>query len=107
LNLAIARAEGYAAGLARMLKKFRYNIVFQYPFEDHEKHFNAFKRFGTAKHAGELIAASGYIAQGVERCFGRPARTVPNGVDPALFRFDGQRRVEARKSLNIPLTRPC
>jgi len=106
VNLAIARAEGYAAGLARMLKKFRYNIVFQYPFEDHEKHFNAFKRFGTAKHAGELIAASGYIAQGVERCFGRPAMTVPNGVDPALFRFDGQRRSEARKSLNIPPDAP-
>ncbi len=106
VNLAIARAEGYAAGLARMLKKFRYNIVFQYPFEDHEKHFNAFKRFGTAKHAGELIAASGYIAQGVERCFGRPATTVPNGVDPVLFRFDGQRRVEARKSLNLPVDAP-
>jgi glycosyltransferase involved in cell wall biosynthesis len=102
VNLAIARGEGYAAGLAHLLKKFRYNILFQYPFEEHEKHFNAFKKFGTAKHADELIAPSAYIAQGVERCFGRSAKTVPNGVDPVLFRFDAQRRMETRSMLGIP-----
>jgi glycosyltransferase involved in cell wall biosynthesis len=101
VNLAIARAEGYAAGLTRLIKQFRYNIVFQYPYEDHEKHFNAFKKFGTSKHADEMIAASQYIAQGVERCFGRPAKTVPNGVDPDLFRFDAKRRRETRTMLNI------
>lgn len=102
VNIAIARGEGYAAGLAHMLKNFRYNIVFQYPFEDHEKHFHAFKRFGTAKHADQLIAASSYIAQGVERCFGRPAVAIPNGVDPDLFQPDAGRRREIRKKLKIP-----
>ena len=106
VNLAIARAEGYSAGLARTLRDFRFNIVFQYPFEDHEKHFHAFKRFGTAKHADELIAASAYIAQGVERCFGRSAKIVSNGVDPVLFRFDAQRRGEARRMLGIPEAAP-
>ena len=101
VNLAIARGEGYAAGLAHMIRSFRYNIVFQYPLENHEKHFNAFKRFGTAKHADRLVAASTYIAQGVERCFGRPADTIPNGVDPEQFRPDQQRRTETRKMLGI------
>ncbi len=102
VNLFIARGEGYAAGLAYHLKKFRYNIVFQYPLEDHEKHFNAFRKFGTAKHAEELIAASGYIARGVETCFGRPSKTIPNGVDPSHFRPDPDRRNEMRKKLGIP-----
>jgi len=106
VNLAIARAEGYAAGLAYKLKKFRYNIVFQYPFENHEKHFIAFKRFGTAKHANELISASAYIAQGVESCFGRPSKMVPNGVDLSLFRSDRVRRSETRKELGIPEDAP-
>jgi len=106
VNIAIARAEGYAAGLAHMFKEFRYNIVFQYPYEDHEKHFNAFKKFGTSQHADEMIAASQYIAQGVERCFGRPAKTVPNGVDPGLFRFDEARRTATRKMLKIPDNAP-
>jgi len=106
VNLALARGEGYAAGLARMLKNFRYNIVFQYPLEEHEKHFHAFKKFGTAKHADELIAASHYIARGVEACFGRPARTVPNGVDPAAFHPDEERRNEMRRILNIPHDAP-
>jgi glycosyltransferase involved in cell wall biosynthesis len=101
VNLAIARGEGYATGLTYAVKKFRYNIVFQYPLEDHEKHFNAFKKFGTAKHADKLVAASAYIAQGVERCFGRPADTIPNGVDPEQFRPDTERRLEIRKNLNI------
>jgi glycosyltransferase involved in cell wall biosynthesis len=102
VNLAIARGEGYAAGLAYKLKDFRYNIIFHYPYENHEKHFNAFKRFGTAQHADELIAISDYVAQGVETCFGRPARIVPNGVDPDLFRPDQQRRTQLRRKLNIP-----
>ncbi len=106
VNLAIARGEGYAAGMAYHLKKFRYNIVFQYPLEDHEKHFNAFKKFGTAKHAKELIAASSYIARGVESCFGRPSKTIPNGVDPAQFRKDPERRKIAREKLNIPENAP-
>jgi glycosyltransferase involved in cell wall biosynthesis len=106
VNLAIARGEGYAAGLAHMIKDFRYNIVFQYPLEEHEKHFNAFKKFGTVKHAGELIAASDYIARGVEACFGRPARTVPNGVDPGMFHPDDARRSEVRKMLKIPHDAP-
>ena len=101
VNLAIARGEGYATGLTYKLKKFRYNIVFQYPLEEHEKHFNAFKKFGTAKHADKLVAASAYIAQGVERCFGRPVDTIPNGVDPEQFRPDPGRRSEIRKKLNI------
>ena len=101
VNLAIARGEGYAAGLAYRFKKFRYNIVFQYPLEDHEKHFNAFKKFGTAKHAEELIAPSSYIARGVEACFGRPSKTIPNGVDPVQFRHDPDRGQEIRKKLNI------
>jgi glycosyltransferase involved in cell wall biosynthesis len=102
VNLAIARGEGYAAGLAYMLKKFRYNIVFQYPLENHEKHFKAFNKFGTARNADELIAASGYIARGVEACFHRPAKMIPNGVDPALFRPDADRRNEVRRRLTIP-----
>jgi glycosyltransferase involved in cell wall biosynthesis len=102
VNLAIARAEGYAAGLVYKVKKFRYNIVFQYPFENHEKHFIAFKRFGTAKHADELISASAYIARGVTSCFGRPSKMVPNGVDPLLFRSDRVRRLQTRKELGIP-----
>jgi glycosyltransferase involved in cell wall biosynthesis len=106
VNLAIARGEGYAAGMAHALKNFRYNIVFHYPFEEHEKHFNAFKKFGTAKHADELIAVSAYIAQGVERCFGRSAKTIPNGVDPDQFRPDPIRRAEVRKKLNIPENTP-
>jgi len=106
VNLAIARGEGYAAGLAHMISSFRYNIVFQYPLENHEKHFNAFKRFGTAKHADRLVAASTYIAQGVERCFDRPADTIPNGVDPGQFHPDPQRRAETRKTLGIPLDSP-
>ncbi len=101
VNLAIARGEGYAAGLAYLLKKFKYNIVFQYPLENHEKHFNAFKKFGTARHADEMIAASSYIARGVESCFNRASKTIPNGVDPALFRPDADRRNEVRKRLNI------
>ncbi len=106
VNLAIARGEGYAAGLAYHFKKFRYNIVFQYPLEDHEKHFNAFKKFGTAKHAEELVAASDYIARGVEACFGRPSKTIPNGVDPSHFRPDPDRRIETRKKLSIPEDAP-
>ena len=106
VNLAIARGEGYAAGLAHMLKNFRYNIVFQYPFEEHEKHFNAFKKFGTVKHADKLVAASTYIAKGVERCFNRPVITIPNGVDPNLFHPDTARRIEMRRKLNIPDTTP-
>lgn len=106
VNLAIARAEGYAAGLSYKLKKFRFNIVFQYPLENHEKHFIAFKRFGTAKHADELISASAYIAQGVESCFGRPSKMVPNGVDPSLFMSDRVRRSETRKTLGIPEDAP-
>lgn len=102
VNLAIARAEGYAAGLAYKLKKFRFNIVFQYPFEGHEKHFHAFKRFGVSKHADRLISASAYIAQGVERCFGRTSQMVPNGVDPSLFKVDLQRRIDTRRKLGIP-----
>ncbi len=101
LNIAIARGEGYAAGLTHMIKKFRYNIVFQYPLEDHEKHFRAFNKFSTAKHADRLIAASSYIAQGVERYFGRTADTIPNGVDPQEFRADQGRRLEIRKKLGI------
>ena len=106
VNLAIARAEGYAAGLSYKLKKFRFNIVFHYPLENHEKHFNAFKRFGTVKHADELIAVSTYIAQGVERCFGRRADVIPNGVDPEQFYADPRRRNETRKELNIPDNAP-
>jgi len=106
VNLALARGEGYAAGLAHMLKKFRYNIVFQYPLEEHEKHFHAFKKFGTAKYADKLVAASTYIAQGVERYFHRPAITIPNGVDPGLFHPDIPRRVEMRKKLHIPEKAP-
>ena len=101
VNLSIARGEGYAAGLAHLLRKFRYNIVFQYPFDEHEKHFNAFKKFWTAKHADKLVAASTYIAQGVERCFSRSAVTIPNGVDPDQFRPEGARRIEMRKKLDI------
>jgi glycosyltransferase involved in cell wall biosynthesis len=106
VNLAIARAEGYAAGLSYKLKKFRFNIVFQYPLENHEKHFIAFKRFGTAKHADELISASAYIAHGVESCFGRPSKMVPNGVDPSLFMSDHVRRSDTRKELGIPEDAP-
>ncbi len=106
INLSIARGEGYAAGLAHLLKKFRYNIVFQYPFEEHEKHFNAFKKFGTAKYADKLVAASTYIAQGVERCFNRPAITIPNGVDPDMFHPNISRRIEMRKKLKIPEKAP-
>jgi glycosyltransferase involved in cell wall biosynthesis len=106
VNLTIARAEGYAAGLAYKLKRFRYNIVFQYPFDNHEKHFIAFKRFGTANHADELISASAYIARGVKFCFGRPSKMVPNGVDPSLFRKDSLRRSETRKELGIPEDAP-
>lgn len=106
VNLFIARAEGYAAGLSYKLKKFRFNIVFQYPFENHEKHFLAFKRFGTAKHADEFISASSYIAQGVGSCFGRPSKMVPNGVDPSLFRNDSARRSDTRKMLGIPENAP-
>jgi glycosyltransferase involved in cell wall biosynthesis len=102
VNLAIARGEGYAAGLAYLLRKFRYNIVFHYPLENHEKHFNAFKKFGTARHADEMIAVSSYIARGVETCFDRPAKTIPNGVDSSLFKPDAQRRHDVRKRLNIP-----
>jgi glycosyltransferase involved in cell wall biosynthesis len=106
VNLAIARAEGYAAGLAYLLRKFRYNIIFQYPFEHHEKHFNAFKRFGTIKHADEMIAISGYIASGVQACFGLPARVIPNGVDLAHFRHDDLRRSAVRRELQIPDAAP-
>lgn len=106
VNLAIARGEGYAAGLAYRLKKFRYNIVFHAPFEHHEKHFNAFKRFGTARHAEELIGVSRYIAQGVEACFNRTAKIVPNGVDQDLFRPDEIRRRNMRRTLNISVDAP-
>ncbi len=102
VNLAIARAEGYAAGLSYKLKQFRFNIVFQYPFEDHEKHYVAFKRLGVSKHADRLISASDYIAQGVGRCFGRSSKMVPNGVDLSLFKVDPQSRIETRKKLGIP-----
>lgn len=106
VNLAIAGGEGYAAGLSYRLKKIRYNIVFHAPYEHHEKHFNAFKRFGTARHADELIAVSRYIARGVEACFSRPAKVIPNGVDQALFRPDEERRRDTRRTLNIPDTAP-
>ena len=106
VNLAIARGEGYAAGLAYMVRKFRYNIIFHYPLEHHEKHFNAFKRFGTAKHADEMIAVSRYIGAGVQACFNRPAHVIPNGVDTNQFRHDDTRRRSVRRELNIPDTAP-
>jgi glycosyltransferase involved in cell wall biosynthesis len=106
VNLAIARADGYAAGLAYLFRKFRYNIIFHYPFEHHEKHFNAFKRFGTIRHADEMIAISRYIAAGVQTCFGLPAKVIPNGVDLAHFRHDILRRSAVRKELQIPDTAP-
>ena len=102
VNLAIARGEGYAAGLAYLFRKFRYNIIFHYPLENHEKHFNAFKRFGTARHADEMIAVSHYIARGVERWFNRPVKVVPNGVNAEQFRPDPGRRADIRSKLNIP-----
>lgn len=102
VNLAIARGEGYAAGLAYLARKFRYNIIFHYPLEQHEKHFNAFKRFGTARHADEMIAVSRYIGQGVERWFRRPVKVVPNGVNREQFHPDFERRNVLRTKLNIP-----
>jgi len=102
VNLAIARGEGYAAGLAYLFRKFRYNIIFHYPLEHHEKHFKAFNRFGTARHANEMIAVSTYIAQGVQRWFGRPAKVVPNGVNTEQFRPDAAKRNDIRRQLNIP-----
>jgi glycosyltransferase involved in cell wall biosynthesis len=106
VNLFIARAEGYAAGLAHKLKKFRFNIIFSYPFENHEKHFFAFKRFAVSRHSDRLISPSNYIARGVERCFGRSSQMVPNGVDPSLFKIEPQRRNDARKKLGIPAAAP-
>ncbi len=102
VNIGIARGEGYAAGLAYKVKKFRFNIIFHYPYENHEKHFRAFNRFSTAAVADEVIGVSEYVAAGVKRCFGRPARVVPNGVDEQQFRPDPQRRAELRRQLNIP-----
>jgi glycosyltransferase involved in cell wall biosynthesis len=106
VNVGIARGEGYAAGIAYKLKKFRFNIIFHYPYENHEKHYNAFKRFGAASSAGELIGVSRYVATGVEKCFGRSAGIVPNGVDQDHFRPDLQRRAQIRCQLNIPETAP-
>lgn len=106
VNLAIARGEGYAAGLAYLFKEFRYNIIFHYPLEQHEKHFNAFKRFCTARHADEMIAVSGYIARGVERWFNRPVKVVPNGVNAEQFRPDPARRADIRRNLNISTETP-
>lgn len=102
VNLAIARADGYAAGLAHLFRKFRYNIIFHYPFEHHEKHFNAFKRFGTIKHADEMIAISRYIASGVQACFGLSSKVIPNGVNLEQFRRDVLRRSAFRRELHIP-----
>jgi len=106
VNLAIARGEGYAAGLAYLFKKFRYNIIFHYPLENHEKHFNAFKRFGTARHADEMIAVSQYIARGVEQWYNRPVKVVPNGVNAEQFRPDPVKRADTRSKLNIPEDAP-
>ena len=106
VNVGIARGEGYAAGMAYKLRKFRFNIIFHYPYEQHEKHFNAFKRFGTVKAAGEIIGVSEYVAAGIKKCFGRPAHVVPNGVDASQFRPDPQRRAELRDRLNIPEQAP-
>jgi len=106
VNLGIARAEGYAAGLAAKLKRLRYNIIFHYPYEDHKKHYHAFERFGTARGAEEMIAVSGYVARGVEKCFGRAAKVVPNGVDPERFRPDPRKRIALRQQLNIPDNTP-
>ncbi|OGW46957.1 MAG: hypothetical protein A2078_08295 [Nitrospirae bacterium GWC2_57_9] len=106
VNIGIARGEGYAAGLTCLLKEFRFNIIFHYPYENHEKHFNAFKRFSTASKADEIIGVSRYVTAGVTRCFGRAARVVPNGVDTDLFRPDPERRALIRKQLNIPGAAP-
>jgi glycosyltransferase involved in cell wall biosynthesis len=102
LNLALARGEGYAAGLAHKIKDIRYNVIFHYPYENHEKHFHAFKRFGTAADADGMIAVSSYVARGVRECFGRDAQVVPNGVDPELFLPDNGKRAQLRGQLQIP-----
>ena len=106
LNLALARAEGYAAGLASKVKRLRYNIIFHYPYEDHEKHYHAFRRFGTASGADRLYAVSDYVARGAEKCFGRPVQVVPSGVDQDRFRPDREMRSRLRRELRIPESSP-
>jgi glycosyltransferase involved in cell wall biosynthesis len=102
VNIAIARADGYAAGIASLLKRFRFNIIFHYPYENHEKHVRAFRRFGTADRADGLVAVSDYAARGISRYLGRPVVVVPNGVDPGVFRPDPERRARTRGELGIP-----
>jgi len=101
VNLALARGEGYAAGLAYMFKKFRYNIIFHYPYEKHEKHVHAFKLFNCVASADRLIAVSEYVAKGIGRYFNRTVDVIPNGVDTQIFRPDHERRKFLRDKLAI------
>jgi glycosyltransferase involved in cell wall biosynthesis len=101
VNLALAKGEGYAAGLAYFFRKFRYNIIFHYPFENHEKHVRAFDRFAAAACADRFIAVSEYVAKGIGGYFRRPVEVIPNGVDPRVFHPDTEQGMKLRQQLGI------
>ncbi len=101
LVLNLARGEGWAAAAADRVRRLPYTAVFQYPAPGHEKQYRNWKRIGVSRRAKHLIAASRYVAQDVERWFGRPAVVIPNGVSPEKFRFDPAVRGAVRAELGI------
>ncbi len=101
LSLMLARGEGWAAAIADRIRCLRFNIVFHFPGEGHEKQFRAFARLGLARRARHLIAVSEYVARDVERWFGRRAVVIPNGVDADKFRYDDAVRRAVRADLGL------
>jgi glycosyltransferase involved in cell wall biosynthesis len=101
INIFMAKGEGWAAGFTYYFKKINYNIIFQYPYEAHEKHYHAFYKFSTIHNAKKIIAVSNYVAGGIKKCFGKESCVIPNGVDVKKFYKDDKMRREGRKLLNI------
>jgi glycosyltransferase involved in cell wall biosynthesis len=101
LSLMLARGEGWAAAVADRIRRLRFNIVFHFPGQGHERQYDTFARLGLARRATHLIAVSEYVARDVERWFGRKVIVIPNGVDPVKFRFDPEARRAARAELGL------
>ncbi len=101
LSLMLARGEGWAAAVTDRIRSLRFNIVFHFPGEGHERQYRAFAQLGLARRARHLIAVSEYVARDVERWFGRPAVVIPNGVDAEKFRYDQVVRQAVRADLGL------
>jgi glycosyltransferase involved in cell wall biosynthesis len=93
--------EAESLSAASAVRDVPYGVTLHFPYSQVPHRYREFRRLGCIRKARQVVATSGYVADGIRQAFDLPSSIIATGVDLERFRPSDEGKRRSRETLGL------